>query len=214
MTIYQTIIRIYWPHISLLSLMTVHAIWKVMDSWCSCIHIYILVCHLVYIYIYIYTCMLSCIYIYTCMSYLYVIFNKIRLQYIYIYIVIHRQTVSFYQNSSVWLDTQDARSRDRNPSNFTLDCVRDHSATKRTTLAKGIWRYFYFKKQQQQPLFTFFYTLYIYIYCRWILLKMTYKYEKLAGSNMIIPTLGECIETDCHKVQYYTDIESNKLIFV
>ena len=41
--------------------------------------------------------------------------------YIYIYIVIYRQTVSFYQNSSVWLDTQDARSRDRNPSNFTLD---------------------------------------------------------------------------------------------
>ena len=36
---------------------------------------------------------------------------------IYIYIVIHRQTVSFYQNSSEWLDTQDARS----PSNFTLD---------------------------------------------------------------------------------------------
>ena len=45
----------------------------------------------------------------------------------YIYIVIHRQTVSFYQNSSVWLDTQDARSRDRNPSNFTLDCDSDHS---------------------------------------------------------------------------------------
>ena len=41
--------------------------------------------------------------------------------YIYIYIVIHRQTVSFYQNSLVWLDTQDARGRDRNPSNFTLD---------------------------------------------------------------------------------------------
>ena len=38
-----------------------------------------------------------------------------------IYIVIHRQTVSFYQNSSVWLDTQDARSRDWNPSNFMLD---------------------------------------------------------------------------------------------
>ena len=30
---------------------------------------------------------------------------------VYIYIVIHRQTVSFYQNSSVWLDPQDARSR-------------------------------------------------------------------------------------------------------
>ena len=37
-----------------------------------------------------------------------------------IYIVIDRQTVSFNQNSSVWLDTQDARSRDRNPSNFML----------------------------------------------------------------------------------------------
>ncbi len=34
-----------------------------------------------------------------------------------VYIVIHRQTVLFYQNSSVWPDTQDAR----NPSNFTLD---------------------------------------------------------------------------------------------
>ena len=63
--------------------------------------------------------------------------------YIYIYIVIHRQTVSFYQNSSVWLDTQDARSRDRNPSNFTLDWFSDHSATKRTTLAKGILRYLF-----------------------------------------------------------------------
>ena len=41
--------------------------------------------------------------------------------YVDIYIVIHRQTVSFYQNSSVWLDTQDTRSQDRNLSNFTLD---------------------------------------------------------------------------------------------
>ena len=41
--------------------------------------------------------------------------------YIYTYIVIHRQIVSFYQNSSVGLDTQDARSRDRKASNFTLD---------------------------------------------------------------------------------------------
>ena len=37
------------------------------------------------------------------------------------YIYSHPQTVSIYQNSSVWLDTQDARSRDRNPANFTLD---------------------------------------------------------------------------------------------
>ena len=34
--------------------------------------------------------------------------------YIYICIVIHRQTVSFYQNSSVWLDRLDSRSWDRN----------------------------------------------------------------------------------------------------
>ena len=57
-----------------------------------------------------------------------------------IYIVIHRQIVSFYQNSSVWLDTWDARSRDRNPFNFTFDSVLDRSANKRTTLAQGIFK--------------------------------------------------------------------------
>ena len=36
-----------------------------------------------------------------------------------IYIVIHRQTVSLYHNSSVWLDTRDASSWDRNPADFT-----------------------------------------------------------------------------------------------
>ena len=62
--------------------------------------------------------------------------------YIYIYIVIRRQTVSFYQNSSVWLDTQDARRRDRNPLNFMLDSVSDRSANKSITLAKGIFKVF------------------------------------------------------------------------
>ena len=66
------------------------------------------------------------------------LYSKVSL---HIYIVIHRQTVSFYQNSSMWLDTLDARSRDRKPSTFTLDCVSYLSATKRTTLAKGILRY-------------------------------------------------------------------------
>ena len=66
---------------------------------------------------------------------------KIHYIYIYIYIVIHRQTLSFYQNSSVWWDTLDAWSRVRVPSNFTLHLVSDHSANKRTTLAKGILRY-------------------------------------------------------------------------
>ena len=76
-----------------------------------------------------------------------------------IYIVIHRQTVSFYQNSSVWLDTQDARSRDRNPSNFPLDCVSDHSSTKRTTLAKGILRYILFLETAAAAFVYIFYTL-------------------------------------------------------
>ena len=38
--------------------------------------------------------------------------------YIYIYIVIYRQTVSLYHNSSVWLDTQDTSSWEWNPPNF------------------------------------------------------------------------------------------------
>ena len=37
--------------------------------------------------------------------------------YIYIYIVIHEQTVSLY-HSSVWLDMQDASSWDRSPDDF------------------------------------------------------------------------------------------------
>ena len=40
--------------------------------------------------------------------------------------ILHPQTVSFYQNSSVWLDTQDARSRDRNPSNYVRLSLRPH----------------------------------------------------------------------------------------
>ena len=107
---------------------------------CMCVHEYlyvcmwVFVCMNVYIFRHVYfVCNNIYIYFSAC------IFCVMICTYIYIYIVIHRQTVSFYQNSSVWLDTQD-----RNPSNFTLDCVSDHSSTKRTTLAKGILRYFYF----------------------------------------------------------------------
>ena len=55
--------------------------------------------------------------------------------YIYIYIVIYRQTALLYYNSSVWLDMYDAWSWDRNPPNFTLDRVSDRSDNKRTTSA-------------------------------------------------------------------------------
>ena len=43
-----------------------------------------------------------------------------------VYIVIHRQTVSFYQNFAVWLDTQDARNRDRNPFIYISWGLRSH----------------------------------------------------------------------------------------
>ena len=70
----------------------------------------------IYIYIYIWKPINTHIYVSKCNRKSNVYINI----YIYIYIVIHRQTVSFYQNSSVWLDTQDARSRDRNPSTLRL----------------------------------------------------------------------------------------------
>ena len=70
----------------------------------------------------------------------------------------HPQTVLFYQNSSEWLDTQDARSQDRNPSNFTLDKVSDLLATKRTTLAKGIYKVFILATAAAF-VYIFFYTL-------------------------------------------------------
>ena len=36
-----------------------------------------------------------------------------------IYIVIHRQTISLYHNSSIWVDTRDTSSWNRNPAGFT-----------------------------------------------------------------------------------------------
>ena len=40
-----------------------------------------------------------------------------------IYIVIHKEIVSLYHNSTVWLDILDARSWNRNPPYFMLDLV-------------------------------------------------------------------------------------------
>ena len=60
--------------------------------------------------------------------------------YIYIYIYILSSTnrlFRFYHDSSVWLDTEDAWSRDRNPPNFSLD-LSDRSANKSTTLDKEL----------------------------------------------------------------------------
>ena len=45
-----------------------------------------------------------------------------------VHIVIHGATVSLYPNSSVWLDTRDASSWDRNPPKFTLDLASNRSA--------------------------------------------------------------------------------------
>ena len=48
-------------------------------------------------------------------------------------VVIHRQTVSLYQN---WLDTQDASSWDRHPPSFTLDLGSNRSAKSQHTSAQ------------------------------------------------------------------------------
>ena len=42
---------------------------------------------------------------------------------IYTYIVIHRQKISLYQNSLLWLVMQNTLSWDQNPHHFTLDLV-------------------------------------------------------------------------------------------
>ena len=149
------------------------ALFRIWTLWTESISSLHRVClHYKYICLYMYVCI--CLHIF-----IYLIFKKLKIHFydpsqlgqgnfvvlkegksIYIYIVIHRQTVLFYHNSSVWLDTQDARSRDWNPSNFTLDCVSDHSSTKRTTLAKGILRYFYFFRNSSSSLCLHFFIPY------------------------------------------------------
>ena len=60
----------------------------------------------------------------------------------YMYIVIHRQAVSFYQNCSVWLDTQGASSWDPNPPNFTPGLVSYRSANSATYVSSAIITHF------------------------------------------------------------------------
>ena len=43
-------------------------------------------------------------------------------------IIINRQILSLYHNSSVWLHTENSSSLDRNPPKFTLDLVSYHAA--------------------------------------------------------------------------------------
>ena len=57
------------------------------------------------------------------------------------YIVIHIQTVSLYHNFSVWLDTSDTSSWNRNPPNFTLDLPYNCSAISVTYDSSGISTY-------------------------------------------------------------------------
>ena len=80
-------------------------------------YIYIYVCVYMYICICIYICIYVCVYIYMCVC-----------VYIYVYICI---CIYIYIYFEIYID--------RNPSNFTLYCASDHSAT------KGILRYFIFR---------------------------------------------------------------------
>ena len=65
-------------------------------------------------------------------------FGLTELNNIYIYIYSHPQIVSLYHNSSLWLDTEDAWSRDQNRLNLTLDLVSYRLAIKRTTSAREL----------------------------------------------------------------------------
>ena len=81
--------------------------------------------------------------------------------YIYIYIYILSSTYRLFRSirTLVWVDTEDARSRDRNPSNFTLELVSNHSANKCTTLAKGIFKVLCSNSSGSVRLFTFLYPI-------------------------------------------------------
>ena len=57
---------------------------------------------------------------------------------IYICIVIHRQTVSFYHKSFVWIAMQNASSSDWNLPNFTQDLVSHRSVINRHTPAREL----------------------------------------------------------------------------
>ena len=56
----------------------------------------------------------------------------------YIYIVTHRQTVSLYHKSSVWLDRLDSQSWDRNLADWKANLRFYHSAMRKSAQAKEI----------------------------------------------------------------------------
>ena len=120
---------------------------QIIENWHTHTYIYIYIYIFVYICKYIYICVCMCIYeyldiykymftflstyIYVCVCvcnflsiymYVYIYIHRKLFIYGYIYTYIYIQTVSFYQNSSVWLDPQDCfEAGIRNPSNFTID---------------------------------------------------------------------------------------------
>ena len=102
------------------------------NSW-KIIYVYI------YIYIYIYRYILIFLYWYKGLVWFYdistiVCFLMLSPAYIYIYIYVLSSTdrpVSFYQNSSVWLDRLDSRSWDRNLADWNANPRFYHSATRK-----------------------------------------------------------------------------------
>ena len=78
-----------------------------------------------------------CLYIYVWFAYIYIcmIWDTFFIQFLFI----HRQAVSLYHNSSLWLDTWDASSWDWDLPNYMLDLVSYHPAISRTwPLAKWV----------------------------------------------------------------------------
>ena len=83
-------------------------VWVSVDA-CRCN--YVCVCACKYICVYMLVCVWTPMYDRVCAAVLHVCSDVFFLcVYIYIYIVLHRQTVLFYQNSSVWLEWLVSRS--------------------------------------------------------------------------------------------------------
>ena len=126
--------------------------------------------------IYVYICMCACV----CMC-----------VYIYIYIYSHPQTDCFVLSELFSVVRHAGRSKPESKPVQLYDRLRLQTTRPQADyVGNGIFRYFIFSKQQQQPLFTFFHTLpatrelnsfeelciYIYMYNKFLATLKEYMY--------------------------------------
>ena len=90
-------------------------------------------------HIYIYECVCMYISVHSkILCFISIYFKKQSMLVFYTYIVMHRQTLSLYHNSNVWLETRDASSWDRNPADFTPIRYLYRAAISNLSWSKGI----------------------------------------------------------------------------